>query len=55
VNRYRKLIVGIVGLAIIAGQDFLNLPIGGADAAQITDLVISLATAAGIWYVPNAA
>ena len=53
-NKYRKLIVAVVGLGLLIANDYLGLPIPG-DASGITDVVISLGTAAGVWGFSNEA
>jgi len=50
--KYRKLAVAIAGVITIALADFMDvtLPFG---PEQLVDQVISIATAFGVWCVPN--
>ena len=52
-NRYRKLIVAVVGLALLLANDHWGLNIPGT-AEGITAMVVSAATAFGVWGVTNA-
>ena len=50
---YRKLLVAVAGVVTIVLADFFNvvLPFG---SEQMVDQMIALATAFGVWAVPNA-
>lgn len=49
---YSKLIAAAVGLIIMVGKDFLNLDLT-AHAQTITEIVIAVLTAAGVYLAPN--
>ena len=53
-NKYRKLLVAVIGLGLLIANEHLGLPIPG-DASGIADIVISLGTAAGVWGLSNEA
>jgi hypothetical protein len=57
-TRYRKLIAAIVGLAVVVlGPSFMGVsPEGtlmGIPAEQAVQTIMAVATALGIWSVPN--
>ena len=50
-NRYRKLIAAAVGVvAILFGPQFLGL---AENTEQLTQMILGLLTALGVWGVPN--
>jgi|TARA_R100001143_G_C3230272_1_gene74379 uncharacterized membrane protein len=51
-NKYRKLIVAVVGLALLLANDHMGLSLPGT-AEGITEMVVSAATAFGVWGVAN--
>ena len=53
-NKYRKLLVAVIGLGLLIANEHLGLPIPG-DASVIAAIVISLGTAAGVWGFANQA
>lgn len=50
--KYRKLIVAVVGLLILLGQEFLNLDLS-AHADALVEVAIAVGTALGVYAVPN--
>lgn len=51
---YRKLIVALIGAALMAVQQFYPMEfLVGVTADQALDAVIPLLTAFGVWAVPN--
>jgi hypothetical protein len=53
-SQYRKLIVAIIGAAIIALDQFLGVSVS-YDAEAVMGVLIPFLTAAGVWAVPNSA
>jgi len=53
-SKYRKLIVAIVGAALIAVDQFFGFSIGW-EAEQIVNTLIPVLTAIGVWAAPNEA
>lgn len=51
-NRYRKLIVAVLGAALIALDDLFGFSLA-YNAEQIVDILIPVLTAFGVWGVPN--
>ncbi len=52
IAHYNKLIVAVVGLAIIVLKDRTGLDLSGAEA-DLVDAVVGTATAIAVWAVPN--
>ena len=52
-KKYRKLIVAVVGLALLLANEHLGLNLPGT-AEGITTMVVSAGTAFGVWGVSNA-
>lgn len=50
-KKYRKILVAVIGLAAIVGNDFLGLDVNGA---IIADSVLAVLTAFGVFQLPNA-
>ena len=51
-KKYRKLIVAIIGVLLLAGKELLGIEIGVAED-QIYLIVISIVTAFGVYQVRN--
>jgi len=51
-GKYRKLIAAVIGALLIALNEFTGITVD-FDAQQITNVVISLGTALGVWATPN--
>ena len=52
-SKYRKVIVAVVGLALLLANDHMGFNIPGP-AEGITNMVVSAATAFGVWGATNA-
>ena len=52
-SKYRKLIVAILGVVIIAAQQFGGIDLG-LTGDQILTFAVPILTALGVWAVPNA-
>lgn len=50
--KYRKLIVAVLGAAIIAVDQFTGISIG-MGAEEIVGFLVPILTAVGVWGVPN--
>ena len=50
-NQYRKLIAAIVGVGVLLAQRY-GLDLSGQEGALV-DVLVSIATAVGVWAVPN--
>ncbi len=50
-NNYRKLIVAALGVAVMWANTYFGVDIG--TAGPLTDAIIAILTAAGVWAVPN--
>jgi hypothetical protein len=49
---YRKLVAGVVGLALLLANRYVGLDLSGQEQV-IVDTVISVGTAVGIWGAKN--
>jgi uncharacterized membrane protein len=53
-TKYRKLVMAIVGLAVLViGPDFLGVVGVEIDPGRVTEIIIGILTAIGVWAVPN--
>jgi hypothetical protein len=52
-NSYSKLIAALVGMAVLALKQFFDIDLGDGAGGKITDLVVMVLTAVGVWKVEN--
>ena len=52
-SRYRKAVVAVIGLAVVALNEFLGADIGLSEVEEIITVGTALGTAVGVWGVRN--
>ena len=50
---YAKLIAAVVGMGVLAVKQFTGIELGDGATDKITDVVIMILTAFGVWGIPN--
>lgn len=54
IGRYRKLVAALVGLGVLVlGPDFLGVIGVEVDPSRITEIIVAVLTAFGVWAAPN--
>lgn len=52
-SSYAKLIAAVIGMAVLAAKQFFDIDLGSDFASKMTDVVLMVLTAVGVYTVEN--